>query len=152
MTPQRTSRVMGALLAAVLLGTVTPLSAAEEIARIKMARGAAYVERAGAQQPATPGLALLREDVLVTGADGRMALTFADNSRFSIERNSRVALQRFEFDTTSHAGALEARIDAGSMAIVSGKIAKETPDAMKIITPTSVLGARGTRFIVEVPR
>jgi hypothetical protein len=33
---------------------------------------------------------------------------------------------------------------------VSGKIAKQSPDAMKVRTPASVLGVRGTEFVVKV--
>ena len=42
-------------------------------------------------------------------------------------------------------------LDRGSLAIVSGQIAKENKDAMKVKTPTSLLAARGTRFVVDVP-
>jgi len=35
---------------------------------------------------------------------------------------------------------------------VSGKIAKSGRDAMQVRTPNSLLGVRGTRFIVEVPK
>ena len=44
-------------------------------------------------------------------------------------------------------GRPEAMIDK----IVSGQIAKSRRDAMKVRTPTSLLGVRGTRFIVNVP-
>jgi hypothetical protein len=34
--------------------------------------------------------------------------------------------------------------------VVSGHIAKQSPDAMKIVTPTTILGFRGTTVAVEV--
>jgi len=36
------------------------------------------------------------------------------------------------------------------VAIVSGHIAKSAKDAMKVQTPSALLGVRGTRFVVEV--
>ncbi len=43
-------------------------------------------------------------------------------------------------------------IGVHSLAVISGQIAKSRQDAMKVRTPTSLLGVRGTRFIVEVPK
>ena len=42
------------------------------------------------------------------------------------------------------------RVDRGSLGVVSGNIAKSKRDAMRVRTPTSMLGVRGTRFVVEV--
>jgi hypothetical protein len=38
----------------------------------------------------------------------------------------------------------------GTLAIVSGQIAKRSPDAMKVKTPTTILGVRGTTFAVKI--
>lgn len=120
-----------------------------DIGRIKSASGGALVERAGKTIPATPGLALLEEDVLVTGANGKLGVTFVDNSRFSAGPNSRIELSRFRFNATTHEGQFDTRLQHGSVAIISGHIAKRTPDAMKVRTPSSILGVRGTEFVVE---
>jgi hypothetical protein len=34
--------------------------------------------------------------------------------------------------------------------VVSGDIARSSPGAMKVRTPTAILGVRGTRFAVKV--
>ena len=127
-----------------------PTLAWADIGRVKKVSGDAYLERAGKKIKATSGVTLEPGDVLVTGKSGRMSVTFIDNSRFSAGPNSRVSLDRFEFNPTTHAGAFESRIERGSLAVISGQIAKAKPDAMKLRTPTSILGVRGTRFIVEV--
>jgi len=120
-----------------------------EIGRIKSVAGAAQVVRGKAVTPATPGLQLLVSDVLTTGKDGRIGLTFIDNSRFAVGPNSRIALTQFEFDDTTHKGKSLTTVERGSLGVVSGQIAKENRDAMKMRTPTSLLAARGTRFVVE---
>lgn len=120
-----------------------------DIGRVKSASGAASIERNGEEIPAAPGLALLESDALVTGSDGKLGVTFVDNSRFSAGPNSRVELSRFRFNATTHDGQFDTRLQRGTLAIVSGDIAKKTPDAMKIRTPSSILGVRGTEFIVE---
>lgn len=123
---------------------------APEIGRIKTVTGTATVVRGKTQTPASPGHQLLVSDVLATGPTGRIGVTFVDNSRFAVGPNSRVALSQFEFDDTTHRGKSLTTVDRGTLGVVSGQIAKENKDAMKVRTPTSLLAARGTTFVVEV--
>ncbi len=135
-----------------LLALLTASPSAAEIARIKVASGAAEVERNTQRLRAAPGLQLLAGDRLVTGKNGRISLTFIDNTRFAVGPNSRVSVSEFRYDRTRQQGTFVTRVDRGSLAVVSGKIAKSNRDAMKVRTPNSLLGVRGTKFIVEVPK
>lgn len=137
---------MAALLGGLLIGSV----ALADIGRVKRVKGDVTIERGDQKIPAKPGLVLDRQDVLVTGEKSRVSLTFIDNSRFSAGPNSRIVLETFEFDTTTHEGKFVSRVERGTLGIVSGQIAKQTPDAMRVRTPTSILGVRGTKFLVEV--
>lgn len=120
-----------------------------EIGRIKRAVGVASVQRGKQKLPATPGLVVEEGDVLVTGKDGRISLTFTDNTRFSAGPSSRIAVSEYKFDRTAQIGSFVTSVDRGSLAVVSGQIAKSGKDAMKVRTPTSLLGVRGTRFVVN---
>ena len=142
----RIKAVMAALLGGLLIGSV----ALADIGRVKRVKGDVTIERGDQKIPAKPGLVLDRQDVLVTGEKSRVSLTFIDNSRFSAGPNSRIVLETFEFDTTTHEGKFVSRVERGTLGIVSGQIAKQTPDAMRVRTPTSILGVRGTKFLVEV--
>lgn len=135
-----------------LVAALFSVPAMAQIARVKQSVGTAAIERGSARLPASPGLQLMAGDRLVTGKDGRISLTFVDNTRFAIGPNSHVAVSQFDYDRTRQRGAFVAQVDRGSLAVVSGKIAKSGRDAMKIRTPNSLLGVRGTRFIVEVPK
>ncbi|WP_293465247.1 FecR domain-containing protein [Phenylobacterium sp.] len=143
----RRAWVAGLLMACALS---TPGLAMAEIGRIKTVTGNASVLRGKQVKPATPGYQLLVSDVLTTGGNGRIGITFIDNSRFAVGPNSRVALSQFEFDDTTHKGKSLTTVDRGTLGVVSGQIAKENKDAMKVRTPTSLLAARGTTFVVEV--
>jgi hypothetical protein len=136
-----------ALLVGLLLSTPT----FAEVARVKSSAGAAFVVRGAAQLPAKPGLIVEASDQLVTRKDGRLALTFIDNTRFALGPNSNVSVSKFLFDRKTQRGEFEAKVNRGSLAIVSGQIAKNQKDAMKVRTPTTLLGVRGTRFLVTVP-
>ena len=126
-------------------------SANAEIARVKQSSGSAFVERNAQQLKPAPGLQLEAGDKLVTGKDGRMSLTFVDNTRFAVGPNSRISVSQFQYDRTRQKGSFVTEVDRGSLAVVSGKIAKSDRDAMKVRTPNTLLGVRGTKFIVEVP-
>lgn len=134
-----------------LVALVTAYTAAAEIARIKQSSGTAFVERSAQRLKPAPGLQLLAGDKLVTGKDGRMSLTFVDNTRFAVGPNSSIAVSQFDYDRTRQKGRFVTQVDRGSLAVVSGRIAKSDRDAMKVRTPNTLLGVRGTKFIVEVP-
>ena len=126
--------------------------AAAEIGRIKSAIGTASVQRGSDHIAAKVGQDLMPGDWLETGKDGRISLTFVDNTRFAVGPNSRIALTKFEYDRTTQKGSFITKVERGSLAVVSGRISKSGRDAMQMQTPTSLLGVRGTRFIIEVPK
>lgn len=144
------SRLCGCVVIALVSSAVFAASAsAQDAGMIKVVRGTASVERDGKKTPATVGMKVREADVVSTGADGTLGLTFGDNSLLSIGPNSSMSIDRYAFDTTTHQGALETSLKAGTLAAVSGKIAKQSPTAMKVRTPTAVLGVRGTEFVVR---
>jgi hypothetical protein len=86
---------------------------------------------------------------VTTGGDGSVGITLLDNSLLSAGPNSALSIDKFAFDSTTHQGGFEASLRKGTLAVVSGKIAKQSPDAMKVKTPAAVLGVRGTEFLVR---
>lgn len=134
------------LVAALTAGT----AAQAEIATIKRVQGSASIERGKKPLAVTPGTKLEVGDLLSTGKDGRISVTFIDDSRFSVGPGSRIRLTRFDFDDTTHQGQSVTRVEKGVLAVVSGQIAHENPKGMTVQTPKSVLGVRGTRFVVDV--
>jgi hypothetical protein len=124
--------------------------ASAEIGRIKSTSGTATVQRGATRIPAASGKELLPGDWLTTGKDGRMSIAFIDNTRFAVGPNSRIAVSKFEYDRTRQKGSFVTQVERGSLAVVSGRISKSGRDAMQVRTPQSLLGVRGTRFIVRV--
>jgi hypothetical protein len=139
-------------LAALLLFVTASVSdaAAAAIAQIKKATGQVAVLRSGARISAKVGDLLFEKDIVETGADGGIGITFIDNTVFSAGPNSLLALDEFRFDSNNFRGSMLADMRQGTLAIVSGDITRNSPGAMKIKTPTAVLGVRGTTFAVQV--
>ena len=123
---------------------------AADIGEIKTASGAAHVERDGKRLPVSVGMQVQQSDKLVTGTDGAVGITFLDNTLVSAGPNSTLVIDSYRFDSTTHAGKFDASLSRGSLAVISGKMVKQSPDAMRIRTPSSVLGVRGTEFVVKV--
>lgn len=136
-----------ALLAAGLAGTAA--ADAPAAGTIKTVKGGVTVERAGAKIAAAPGVKVHAADRVLTGADGTVGITLRDNTLLSAGPNSTLTLDKFAFDPTTHAGAIDATLKRGTLAVISGKIAKTSPGAVTFRTPTTTLGVRGTEFVIE---
>ena len=125
-------------------------AAAADIGLIKVANGSVEIQRGAAKLPAKVGTAVQTSDVLVTGSDGSAGITFTDNSLVSVGPNTVFAIEKYSFDSTTHSGQFEGNLRQGRLAAVSGKMVKQSPESMKIRTPSAVMGVRGTEFVVQV--
>jgi len=131
------------------LGLAPVAGLATDIAQFKVAKGSVYLERGGKRMPASVGTHLQATDIVVTGADGSAGITFIDNSLLSVGPNSVLQIERYAFNSTTHEGVFDTTLSRGTLSMVSGKIAKQSPDAVKVRTPSSILGVRGTEFLVR---
>jgi hypothetical protein len=136
------------------LGTLValaPVAASAEVAigQIKTEAGAVTVERGGKSRPAAIGDHVFASDTIVTGARSSVGVTFSDNSMMALGPFSRLSLDLFRFDTTTHAGAFDVTLHRGALAVKSGQIVRQTPEAMRVRTPAALLGVRGTEFVVR---
>jgi hypothetical protein len=145
MTPQ-TART--ALAFALILMPMTAW-ADDPIGQVKTETGGVTLERHGTTQPIVIGDHVFQSDVIVTAAGGAVGITFADNSMMSLGPDSRLALDQFRFDTTTHDGVFDSSLQKGTLAVRSGQIVHQTPEAMHIRTPAALLGVRGTEFVVR---
>lgn len=138
------------MLAAGALAFASGSVLAQDIGQVKVSKGTVTVKRGAEAQPVKVGMAIRASDVITTGADGSAGITFTDNSLVSVGPNSVFAIEKYSFDTTTHAGEFEGSLKKGKLAAVSGKMVKQSPEAMKIRTPSAVMGVRGTEFVVQV--
>jgi len=123
---------------------------AQDVGQIKTTKGAVHVERGGQRIAAAPGMNVRASDKLVTGADGAVGVTFLDNTMVSAGPSTVFEIERYQFNSTTHGGEFDASLKKGSLAVVSGKMVKQTPGSMRVRTPSSVMGVRGTEFLVRV--
>ncbi len=134
---------------AAALAAAFPVVAAD-VGLIKVSKGSVHIQRGADKMPATVGAGVQASDVIVTGADGSAGITFTDNSLVSVGPGSVFAIDKYAFDSTTHQGEFEGNLKQGRLAAVSGKMVKQSPESMKIRTPSAIMGVRGTEFVVQV--
>lgn len=144
---RRSHRILLATAASLVLAAGAAYAA--DIGQIKVAKGSVTVERGGQSLAAALGTRLQQGDVVRTGADGSVGITMSDNSLLSAGPNSELALDQYSFDPTTNDGRFDTKLSKGTLAVVSGRIAKESPKAMTVHTPGVTLGVRGTEFVVS---
>lgn len=117
---------------------------------LKLVRGDVQLMRGEQALPATVGMAVQVNDRLSTGSDGFVGITFQDNTLLSLGGSGHIRIDRYEYNSTTHEGAFDTTLSAGRLAVVGGKIARQTPDAMRLRTPYALLGVRDqAEFVVE---
>jgi hypothetical protein len=135
----------------VVLCALAPAAlAAAEVGQVKTSKGGVVILRDGKEMPAAAGTAVQQSDRVLTRTDGSAGITFNDNSMLSLGPDSMLDISRFSFGAKSEPDALEATLHRGTLSAVSGKIVAKSPEAMRIRTPTTILGVRGTEFFVQV--
>lgn len=122
----------------------------QPVGMVKTSKGLVSIERSGQRQAAPVGAAVFAGDRLRTGEASTVGVTLKDSTLLSTGPNSLLVIDKFEFDQTTHEGALGASLRKGTLAVVSGKLAKQAPESVEFRTPSAILGVRGTEFAVEV--
>jgi hypothetical protein len=118
--------------------------------RVKSAAGAVFVVRQNAVTPVAAGQALYEADTLRTGADGRVGVMLKDETRLALGPNTEVRLDKFLYAPGQGRLGFVLKIARGVIAYVSGRIAKLSPEAVRLETPAAILGVRGTRLVIRV--
>ena len=129
-----------------------PAAAQADAARIgtfKQVQGDTWIVADPARRAAQPGAGVAVADRLSTGPQGAATLTLKDGTVLTMGPDTVMDLRQFQFDTTTQQGSFLLDLLRGSVRVVTGLLAKVNPDRFKVKTPTSVVGVRGTDFIVD---
>ncbi|MGI9536587.1 MAG: FecR family protein [Desulfocapsaceae bacterium] len=120
------------------------------IALVKKASGDVSVVRKDERIKVEPGTRLQQSDIIISGADSTVGVTFMDGTLLSIGPSSHVDLQQYVFEPIEEQYDFSLYLKKGQAVYSSGRIGKLAPEKVKVNTPRATLGIRGTRFIVNV--
>jgi hypothetical protein len=125
-----------------------PLLAADNIGNITELKGDAQVIRDDSL-PAEIGLEVESYDDVRT-SNSRVGLTFIDDSVVRLTEHSRLILDEVIFDPDPSKSKIGLTFASGTARFITGKIGGINKENIKINTPTSQIGIRGTDFTVTV--
>ena len=86
----------------------------------------------------------------VTTAKSRVTLSFEDKTTVKITEQSKLVIDDFVYDPDKGTGKLAVRVALGTARYASGQIAKNSPQAVNVKTPTATVAVRGTDFSMTV--
>lgn len=121
------------------------------VGTFKQVEGEIWVGPGEARRTPVPGDGLHEAERLRTGKTGAATITLKDGTVVTMGPDTLVELSRFQYNPTTQSGQLALELLQGSIRVVTGLLAKINPELFKITTPTSVVGVRGTDFIVDAP-
>ncbi|MGE5546270.1 MAG: LamG-like jellyroll fold domain-containing protein [Solirubrobacterales bacterium] len=121
------------------------MAAGDIIGHVTTLTGTAEVKHAdGTASTLAMGDAIRKDDVVSTGKQSTVGLTFEDKTTFSLGSSGRIAIDDMVYDPVAKTGFGQISVQKGAVAFVSGDLPKTTPDAMIIKTPAMSIGIRGT--------
>lgn len=152
MSPEGASlsgRVIEAMTARVQYAQADQLaSAVPAVGNVAKISGTAVVTRNGVPVELKQGDRLLKGDVVQTGADATIGISFVDGTALGLASNARIVLDEMTYDPNGSSNSSLLSLIQGTITLVAGHTAKF--GNMRVETPVATMGIRGTAIIVEV--
>ena len=110
----------------------------------------ASIQRNSQTLSGAKGTGVEMQDAVRT-AQGKVAITFEDNTKVQVNENSKLVIDDFVYDPKKPAaGKLALNMAQGTVRYASGAIAHNNPSKVSINTPTATIAVRGTDFTATV--
>ena len=121
-----------------------------KVGEITVMEGDATVVRAGTSASKTLGLgdAVYQNDMITTGAGGRLRITFLDESIVSIASNTSMKVTEYVYDPQQQTRSSGLSLLWGKIKCLVNDLAGYKSKKFTVTTSTAVAGVRGTDFVV----
>ena len=123
-------------------------SGGQVIGHVTKLAGNATVVRNGVSIILHMGDNVEKGDVVQSGSDSTIGITFMDGTVFGLSSNARMVLNEMVYDPNGSSNSTLFSLVAGTISFVAGETAKHGD--MKIDTPVATMGIRGTAVLVEI--
>ena len=124
-----------------------------DIGIIKSYEGEATFERHETKQvvPVTGNEPVLFKDIAETAEESRMELQFDDQSVLTLGEETSLEVNEMIFDPKKKTRKTVVKVAYGKIRVKASKLGAARND-LEIVTPTAVIGVRGTEFAVSVDK
>jgi VCBS repeat-containing protein len=123
-------------------------ASANSIGHIAKLSGSASVVRNGVTVELNIGDNVFKGDVVQSGSDTALGISFIDGTAFSLASNARMVLNEMVYDPNGSSNSSVLSLVQGAITFVAGQTAKN--GSMKIETPVATMGIRGTAVLCEI--
>jgi hypothetical protein len=120
------------------------------VAQVSEFKGEPIIERGSDIIKVEMGTRLQNKDSIKTGSGGSIGIVFNDETTLSLGPDSNLMIQSYVFNPSGSEFSFVVRLFKGTASYVSGLLAKLSPDATELITPSASIGVRGTKFVIQV--
>ena len=145
----RNKQLLRQLVTATLLLLISPTNWAAPVGRVTEQTGPTEILRNKKSVSSSVDTAVEMQDT-VTTAKSRVTLSFEDKTTVKITEQSKLVIDDFVYDPNKGTGKLAVRVALGTARYASGQIAKNSPQAVNVKTPTATVSVRGTDFSMTV--
>ncbi|WP_354262119.1 FecR domain-containing protein, partial [Bradyrhizobium sp. F1.2.8] len=128
--------------------TASGIAAAQVIGHVTKLSGSATAVRNGVSVILNNGDNVEKGDVVSTGGDSTLGITFIDGTVFGLSSNARMVLNEMVYDPNGSSNSSLLSLVAGTITFVAGETAKHGD--MKIDTPVATMGIRGTAVLTQI--
>ena len=118
------------------------------IGQVTKLTGSATAVRNGVSISLNVGDNVHKGDVVQSGSDSSLGITFIDGTVFGLSSNARMVLNEMIYNPTASNNSSLLTLVQGTISFVAGATAKNGD--MKVETPTATMGIRGTAVLVEI--
>src|SRR5882757_4516594 len=118
------------------------------IGHVTKLAGNATVIRNGVSIVLNLGDNVEKGDVVQSGSDSKLGITFIDGTVFGLASNARMVLNEMVYDPNGSDNSSLLSLVAGTITFVAGQTAKH--GEMKVDTPVATMSIRGTACLVEM--
>jgi fibronectin-binding autotransporter adhesin len=123
-------------------------AASQVIGHVTKLQGSATAIRNGVSIILSNGDNVEKGDVVESGANSTVGITFIDGTVFGLSSNARMVLNEMVYDPNGSSNSSLMSLVAGTISFVAGETAKHGD--MKIDTPVATMGIRGTAVLVQI--
>nr|WP_311985807.1 VCBS domain-containing protein [Bradyrhizobium canariense] len=124
------------------------IAAAQVIGHVTKLSGSATAVRNGVSVILNNGDNVEKGDVVSTGGDSTLGITFIDGTVFGLSSNARMVLNEMVYDPNGSNNSSLLSLVAGTITFVAGETAKHGD--MKVDTPVATMGIRGTAVLSQI--
>ncbi|MEH2624091.1 VCBS repeat-containing protein [Bradyrhizobium sp. AZCC 1719] len=126
----------------------SPSVAPPVIGHVTKLTGNATAIRNGVSIILNQGETVHKGDVVQSGSDSTLGITFIDGTVFGLASNARMVLNEMVYDPNGSDNRSLLSLVQGTISFVAGATAKKGD--MKVDTPVATMGIRGTAVLVEI--